>query len=257
MKDMDKDLERASSGSEEELRFLAHHTSSEILLALLNNQNLTEDIVLIIANRKDINPGQLEVLFNDIRWQGSYKIKLALCKNPKTPQRISLSLIKSLRIFDVADLTRNQFIPISIKMKAEATIIERIPTMPLGIKISLAKMVSGEVLIRLLEDGKKEVVAVCLNSPYMTEDVIFKIVNKVTISSLVIRQIANHPKWSCRYDLQCCLIRNNHAPLSRVVHFLKNIRTNNLKELYNDPEVPSSTKPFIYRELSERDESSQ
>jgi len=37
-----------------------------------------------------------------------------------------------------------------------------------------------------------------------------------------------------------------------IVNFLKNIKTSDLKELYEAHEVPSSTKPFIYRELLDR-----
>jgi len=36
------------------------------------------------------------------------------------------------------------------------------------------------------------------------------------------------------------------------VEFLENIKTTDLKELYEAPEVPSSTKPFLYRELLDR-----
>jgi hypothetical protein len=254
IKDINRDIELASSGSEEDLRFLAHHTSPEVLGALLQNKNLTEDIALIIAHRKNIGPEILESLFHDIRWKNCYRIMLALCKNPKTPQRISLSLIKSLRIFDLADLARNQFIPVSVKMKAESDVVEKIPYMTLGNKLTLAKRAGGNILMRLLEDGKKEVVGVCLDNPQMTEDVIYKIVSKETVSPQVIRQIAEHPKWSLRYQIQWGLIRNNHAPLSRVLDFLMNLKTRDLKELYEDPEVPSSTKPFIYSKLSEREE---
>jgi hypothetical protein len=253
MKDEERDIELASSGTEDDLRSLAHHPSPEVLLTLLRNKNFTEDIALIIANRKDINPEILEFLSNDLRWKGSYSITKALCKNPKTPHRLSLSLIKSLKTFDLADLTRNQFIPLNIKMKAEAEIIEKLPAMPLGIKITLAKRASSNVLMKLIEDGKKEVVAACLDSPYMTEGDIYKIISKKTISHNVIRQIAEYPKWSCRYQIQWALILNNHTPLSRVVDFLKNIKTSDLKELYEAPETPISTKPFIHRELLERE----
>jgi len=75
------------------------------------------------------------------------------------------------------------------------------------------------------------------------------------ISSNVIRQIAEHPKWPLRYDVRWALIRSHHAPLSRVVHFLEKMRSKDLKELYEAPEVPTSTKPFIYRELMDRNES--
>jgi len=250
----EKDIELASTAGEEELRFLAHHNNPEVLIALLKNRNLTEDIALIIANRKNIKPDILEILYSDIRWKESYPIMLALCKNPKTPQKISLSLVKSLRIFDQADLARNQFIPISVKMKAEAVVIEKIPAMPPGVKISLAKRASSNILRKLIEGGVKEVVAVCLDSPYMTEGHIFNIISKKTILPHVIRMIAEHPKWSCRYQMQHALILNNHTPLTCVMDFLKHITTDDLKDLYKAPEVPSSTKPFIYRELLGRGE---
>jgi len=254
MKDVDRDIELASSGSEEDLRVLAHHPSDDVLSTLITNKNLTEDIALIIANRKNISPEILESLFNDIRWKSSYRITLALCKNPRTPQKISLTLIKSLKIFDIADLTRNKFVPISVKMKADAAIFEKIPSLPLGIKITLAKRAGSGVLMKLIEDGKKEVVTACLDCPNMTESEIYKIISKKTVSPRAIRQIADHPKWSCRYQIQQALILNIHTPLSRVVNFLKNIKTNDLKELYEAPELPSSTKPFIHSELLEREE---
>lgn len=126
--------------------------------------------------------------------------------------------------------------------------------MPLGIKITLAKRASNNVLMRLIEDGMNEVVTACLDSPYITEGDISKIISMKKIASHVIQQIAKHPGWSCRYHIQWALILNNHAPLSCVVNFLKNMRTADLKELYAAPDLPSSTRPFIYRELVYREE---
>jgi len=126
--------------------------------------------------------------------------------------------------------------------------------LPIGIKKTLAKKGSGKVLISLVEDGMKDVVADCLNSPIMTEAMICSIIHMKKIASNVIRQIAEHPKWSLRYDVQWALVRSHHAPLSRVVHFLEKMRSKDLKELYVASEVPSSTKPFIYRELMDRNE---
>jgi hypothetical protein len=201
MSEMEKALMTASTGSEEELRPLAYHHSHKVLLNVLSNKNVSEDLVFIIAGRRNIASAVLESIYNDIRWKENYRMLLALCKNPKTPQKISLSLLKSLRIFDQAELTRNQHVPINVRMRAEAAISEK---------------------------------------------------NMKRIASHVIRRIADHPKWSSRYDVQWSLIRNNRAPLSRVVQFLKNIKTGDLRELYSAPEVPVSTKPFIFRELADR-----
>jgi hypothetical protein len=252
MSDTERAVMAASAGSEEELRPLAYHPSSRVLLKVLSNKNVSEELVLIVAGRRNITPEVLESVYNDVRWRQSYRVMLALCKNPKTPQKISLSLLKSVRIFDQAELTRNQHVPINVRMRAEAAISEKMLSMPLGIKMSLARKASSNVIIKLMEDGMKEVVPLCLENPYMTEAVICKIINMKKIASHVIRRIADHPKWSSRYDVQWSLIRNNNAPLIRVVQFLRNIKTNDLRELYAAPEVPASTKPFIFRELADR-----
>jgi hypothetical protein len=255
MKDLEQDLQSAFIADREELKLLAYHPSSRILSNMLLNRNITEDIVLIIAGRRNISSEILEALSTDLRWKDAYRIVSALSRNPKTPQKVSLSLLKKLRIFDLADLTRNPQIPVNVRMKAEESINEKVLILPIGIKKTLAKRSSGKVLIKLVEDGMKEVVSDCLNSPVMTEAMICRIIHMKKIGSQVIRQIAEHPKWSLRYDVQWALIRSHHAPLSRVVHFLKKMRSRDLKELYKAPEVPSSTKPFIYRELMDRNES--
>jgi hypothetical protein len=252
MSDMERAIMEASTGSDEELRPLAYHPSSKVLLKVLSNRNVSEDVVLTITGRRNITSDILESVYGDIRWRDSYRVMVALCKNPKTPQKISLSLLKSLRIFDQAKLTRNQHVPINVRMRAEAAIGEKMLSMPLGIKMSLARKASSNVIIKLMEDGMKEVVPLCLENPYMTEGVICRIINIKRIASHVIRGIAEHPKWSSRYDVQLSLIRNNNAPLIRVVQFLKNIKTKDLRELYSAPEVPASTKPFIFRELADR-----
>lgn len=252
MKDIEKAMQSASSCSEEELELLVHHTSVKVISKLLYNSNLTETLALVIANRKNITPDVLESLSNDGRWRKSYLVTLALCKNPKTPQKLSLSLLKSMRVFDLADLTRNRQVPINVRARAESYISEKILSMPLGIKITLARRASSNILMRLIEDGMKEVVTVCLDSPYMTEDILCKIINKKKTGYHVIRQIADHQKWSCRYHVLWSLIRNYYTPLSRVVNFLEKMKTGDLKGLYNDPGIPPGTRPFIYRELMDR-----
>ncbi|MEW6571369.1 MAG: hypothetical protein AB1390_09380 [Nitrospirota bacterium] len=252
MKNFDAILNEVFTADEEELKTLVHHPSSRIISKILMNQNLSEDLALIIARRKNIDPIILESIYNDVRWKDSYRIKLTLCRNPKTPQRIGLSIIKTLKIIDLADLTRNKQVPINVRTKAEDAVIEKIISLPLGIKIALARKASSNVLVRLIEDGMREVVKICLDSSYITEGNICAIVSKKKTTSHVIHQIAHHPKWSRIYNVQRVLILNNHTPLIRIVDFLKNISTSDLRDLYSLPAIPSSSKPFIYRELQER-----
>ncbi len=194
----------------------------------------------------------LEYIYNIKKWKESYKIISALCRNPKTPEKIALQILKSLRILDLAELTRNKQVRISVRAKAELMICEKILSLPSGIKISIARRASSNVLIKLLEEGLREVVGVCLDNPLLTEGDICKVIHLRKTPSHVINMIASHSKWSNRYEVQKALVRNNYSRLSLIVDFFDKMLTQDLKELYDDPDVPISTKPFLHRELLRR-----
>ena len=126
--------------------------------------------------------------------------------------------------------------------------------MALGIKKTLAKIASGNVLLALLRDGYPEIVEICLNNPHLIEANLFKIINREETGPATIRQIATHPNWSNRYLIRFSLVRNGRTPLARSVLFLTGLKTRDLKELYADPSLPADIKPCIHRELLERGE---
>jgi hypothetical protein len=136
----------------------------------------------------------------------------------------------------------------------EAIVIERIPTLTLGTKKSLARIAGGEILLALIKDGYPEVVRYCLENPHLTEAHLYKVINRKTTTPGTIRTIGDDRNWSCRYHIKFSLIRNEHTPLARSVLFLPDLKLLDLKELYRDPSLPHEIKPFIHRELVERGE---
>ncbi len=149
----DDKLKLASTADSEELWKLVRDSSPDVVLNTIFNKNLNEDMAVFIARKKNSSPEVLGMLASDIRFKGSYKLTLAICNNPKTPLKITLSLLKFLRIFDLGDITKNQNIPISIRQKIEYSIIEKIASLPSGVKVALAKRASINIIIQLL--GKR------------------------------------------------------------------------------------------------------
>lgn len=247
-------IEQALSAREEEISRFLHDSSPKVVRALLGNKHLTEDDVLVMANRKNLPADILETIAKDKRWTEGYPVRLALAKNPKTPLTVSLSIARRLRLFDLAEISRNRFLPIVFRHKLEAIIAEKIPTMALGVKKSLAKIASGEVLLRLIQDGYPDVVKLCLGNPYLLEASLYKVISRRSTTPGTIRTIAEHANWSSRYMIKLALVRNAHTPLSLSVRFFKALKIMDLRELYADPSVPVTIKPFIHRELWERGE---
>jgi hypothetical protein len=207
---------------------------------------------LIIANRKNLPDDVLEALAKDKRWAESYPIRLALAKNPKTPLFVALSISRYLRLFDLVEIGRSHLLPLTFRHKIENIIIEKIPTMPNGIRRTLAKISSGNVLLTIMQDRDADIVKACLNNPHLVEAHLFKVVVRHDAFPGTIRMISEHQKWSSRYAIRLALLRSSHTPLARCVRFLEDIRTRDLKDLYDDSTIPQGIKPYIHSELMGR-----
>ena len=248
----DKRTELAASAGEEEISQYVQDPSPKVIRALLGNRQLSEEDILIIANRKNIPPDILEIIAKDKRWSESYPVRLALVRNPKSPLSVSLSIARFLRLFDLEEITRSHFIPLVFRHKVESLINERVPTMPLGNKKTLAKKAAGNVLLKLLLDRDAEVVQLCLNNPNMVEGHLFKVISRPDTSTETIMTIAGHPNWSTRSLVRFSLVRNARTPLSLSVPFLQGMKLMDLRELYADPSLPITVRPFVHRELLKR-----
>jgi hypothetical protein len=242
----------AASAEGNQILPLLHDPSPKIMRALIGNRNLREEDILVIANRKNLPVDILDMIAKDKRWTDSYSIRLALVKNPKTPLSVALSIVRYLRLFDIAEMTRSHFLPLAFRHKVEAIVIERIPTMPLGYRKTLAKTAVGNVLLKLLEDADAEVVALCLNNPRLIEGHLFKIISRKDTSEGTIRMIAGHRNWSGRSLVRFALVRNDYTPLALAERFLRVMKLLELRELYADPTLPKGIRPLVHRELISR-----
>ena len=251
----DEKVKLARAVDTEELWQFVRDPSPEVVLSSSSNKNLTEDMAVFIAKKKSSTAEILGLLASDVRFKGSYKLKLAVCKNPNSPLKIVLSLLKFLRIFDLGDITKNQSIPINIRQKIEYSIMEKMTALPPGVKVALARRSSINVITSLMGKGDRNVITSCLESPLMTEDHLCAMLYKFSSNSILMKTVAEHPQWSLRYRVRFALVRNYYTPMTYVTTFIQTLKTADLRELYSDTSLPSSTKPYIFNELALRDES--
>jgi len=243
------------SAGPEELWTLVKDPHPEVLMNAVYNQHYSEDMAMYTAKRKNIPAELLTLLATDRRFKDSYTLKLLICKNPRTPQRVVFSLLKFLRIFDLSDITKDQHIHINVRQKIEMMITEKLKSLPSGIQKALARRANSTILLAIMETGDEEVVRACLDNPSLTEGHVCSIINRTATGMQVIRMIAADEKWTLRYYVRYALIRNRHSPLATVVKFMPAMKTLDLRDLYADPKLPLSTRPFIFRELQDRGES--
>lgn len=252
MSDAKTDLERARVATEEELAVLLYHRSAEVLLALLDNPALDEMQLCLLLGRKDL-PGEiLEEVARRKLLLKNYRVKRGLVFHPRTPRLISLRLLNDLYLMDLVQIALSPGVTVEVKRNSENQLLARLPQLPLGQKITLARRGPPRVAGALLAEGHAQVISIALDNPYVTESQILKTLSREKLSTAVIPAISRHRKWSISYNVRLALVRHPSSPLATVLAYLPELTVSDLRELASPGIVPESLRKYLQAEVQRR-----
>lgn len=247
-----KERERALVATGDELAALLHHPAADVLLALLDNPSLEETQLCLLLDRKDF-PGEiLEEVARRKQLLKSYRVKRALAFHPRTPRLINLHLLRELYLMDLVQVALIPGVSAELKRNAESQILARLPQLPLGQKITLARRGPARVAGELLAEGHVQILAPVLDNAYLTEAQILRVLAREKLLPAVVLAIAHHPKWSTTYNVRLALVRNPASPLSTVLTFLPELTVSDLRELAAPGIVPENLRKYLQAEVQRR-----
>jgi len=249
---LDKDRERASIAAGEELTALLHHADTGVLLALLDNPALDETQLCLLLERKSLAGEILEEIARRKHLLKAYRVKRGLAFHPRTPRLVSLRLLKDLYLMDLVQLTLSPAIPTELKLNAEDQLIARLPQLPLGQKITLARRGPARLGGALLAEGHAQVVSIVLDNPYLTEPQILKALAREKLPPIVVQSVAHHRKWSLVYNIRLALVRHPASSLSTVLAYLPELTVSDLRELASPGIVSESLRKYLQAEVQKR-----
>lgn len=112
-------IKLAMLGNKEARGLLIRDTNRLVAVAVIRSPRLTDPEVLAAANNRLMHDEVLRVIYGDREWTKLYPVKLALVKNPKVPQAISIKLLATLRESDVKTLARDKNVPGAVQSHAK------------------------------------------------------------------------------------------------------------------------------------------
>jgi hypothetical protein len=244
--------DRARLATGEELAALLHHPSAEVLLTLLDNPALDESQLCMLLERKDL-PGEiLEEVARRKPLLKNYRVKRALAFHARTPRLISLRLLRDLYLMDLVQLTLTPGAPAELKLNAEEQLLARLPQLPLGQKITLARRGPARVAGALLVEGHMQLVSIVLDNPNVSEAQILKALSREKLSAAVIPAISRHRKWSVTYNVRLALVRHPSSPLATILAYLPELTVSDLRELAAPGIVSESLRKYLLAEVQRR-----
>lgn len=242
----------ARTASRDELSVLIHDPGETVLLALVQNPNLDESHLAQLLERLDLSPNVLDAIAAEKKWLASEAIRLRLAQHPRTPKRIALAVVRQLYLFDLVRLHLLPSAPADIRRLAEEVILTRIPQLPVGQKLTLARRGPARVAGALLAEGHPQALKLALDNAFLTESQVLKVLAKPGLPERVVAAIAQHQKWAARYNVRIALLRNPHTPPPCILAFLPHLTLVDLREIAALRDLPTHARNYIHKELDRR-----
>ncbi|MGH9735037.1 MAG: hypothetical protein ACRD8A_10670 [Candidatus Acidiferrales bacterium] len=246
------ELGRVRAASGDELNVLLHDPNEAVLLALIENPSLGEPHVTKLLERLDLSGNVLNAIAANKKWLASEGVRLRLAQHPHTPKRIALGAVRELYLFDLVRLNLLPSAPADIRRVAEEIILTRIPHLPVGQKLTLARRGPSRVAGALLAEGHPQALTLALQNAFLTEAQVLKVLAKPGVPERVVAAIAQHRKWSVQYNVRVALLRNPHTPVPSILAFLPHLTLADLKDLAALQGLSTHAKNYIERELQRR-----
>ncbi len=250
--DFVKKLQSGLTASGEELFQLILDQDSDFLLALLKNPQINEDHLITLLKRRDLPESLINSIYQKRKTSLSHRTILALIKNPATSGALVRNLLPQLRLFELLDLS---FLPGATpdqKLAAERAILQRLPTTPLGNKITLARRGTTNIVAELLKEGHPQLFEACLGSPRLREAAIYQFLRGTTANAETISMIARHNRWNQRPNLRLAILKNPKTPEIWFTLWLPKMRRPILKQLSGCYRSNPGRKRLIDLELKKR-----
>jgi len=231
---------------------LLHHHSPDVLLALLDNPALDEMQLCLLLDRKDLPTEVLEEVVRRKPLLKNYRVKRALAFHPRTPRLASLRLIRELYLMDLVQLTLLPGTSAELKRSAEEQLVARLPQLPLGQKITLARRGTARVAGALLAEGHAQVLSVVLDNGSLTEAQVLKALSRQSLPVGVAKAVAQHRKWSHTYNVRLALVRHPSSTLSMILAYLPELTVSDLRELAAPGIVSENLRKYLLAEIQQR-----
>lgn len=210
---------------------------------------LNEDLALAQLKNRDLSAEIIEQVIQNAELMKSRKVRLAAASHPRTPRRFALRLVRELYTFDLMHFALTPTAAADLRRIADELLVNRLASITLGERISLARRCSEMVAGALLLDKEPRVWQTALENPRVTEVAVVRALQKTSATTAFVVAASHHGKWSLRPEVRVALLRNAHTPLARAIEFARGIPPSRLRDILHASRLPEKIKSYLRKEV--------
>jgi hypothetical protein len=207
---------------------------SAALRELLRRRPPDESLLLAVL-RRAVPVKLLEGLAAWPPWSETPRVLGAVAQNPRSPGALVLRLLPSLFWRDLAEVARAARLVAAVRLRAESLLVERLPELRLGDRITLARLATPPVLRALLLDAEARVARAALLNPRLREGDLVELLQKDTAPLPLIREAADSRRWNDCYGVRLTLALQARTPLGVALAQLTSLLPRDLVRVSETP----------------------
>jgi hypothetical protein len=221
-------LQRLREAGAEELRSLVRSLVADLDVAaaqvVLLNPHAGEEVVRMVADQR--------------RLLSFYEMRRDLALHRSTPQPIALALLAGLYWRDLVAVGLDVRIRPVVRRAAEQRLVERLPGMAVGEKVTIARSAPPHVVQALRHDPTPRVIAALLDNPRLMEGDLLPLASGEKANPPVLSVLLGHRKWGHCYPIRLAVVRNPRAPLALALQHLPMLKKADQRAVACDPRLP-------------------
>jgi hypothetical protein len=213
---------------------LAAGERSAALRAVLSAHQPDESLLVAVL-RRPVPVKLLETLAALPPWSDTPRVLGVIVLNPKAPNTLALRLLSALFWRDLAEVARTPRLLAAVRLRAEALLVERLPELRLGDRITLGRLATPPVLRLLLLDGDARVARASLLNPRLRESDLVEALQKDSVPVGLLREAGASRRWSESYEVRLALALQARTPLGVALAQLSSLLPRDLLRISETP----------------------
>jgi hypothetical protein len=118
-------IKLARLGNREARGLLVRDRNKVVAVAAILSPKINENEIVSIAQSRNVGDEVLRIVANNRQWTRSYKLRLALASNPKTPQPLAMGFVSQLQDTDLLSLMKSKDVPSAIATHARRILTKK------------------------------------------------------------------------------------------------------------------------------------
>ena len=178
-------------------------------------------------------------------------VRKAIALHPAAPRVDALRCLDDLGWRDLLDVGRETQTPAPVRRAANRKVVEKLPRLSSGERMTLARLADRDLVRPLLADPDRGVFSALLRNPRLILEDVVAFASTGTPLPEHLALLAADAVWRDRPPLRRALLRSARTPRFAVVTLLPHASREELRDLVEDPSVDRFVRACASRLLEE------